>query len=127
MSNQKDLLETLLAFARDEQLTRVQFDQLAAADLIETTSEGVTLSADGREAVELYDPETLDATLPKFPHVHVRLTGTNGNAFAVLGKALRALKDASVSREEIDAYQSDATSGDYDHLLLVTMRTVDVR
>lgn len=62
----------------------------------------------------------------KFPHVHVQLTGQDGNAFMVLGLTQKAMRRAGVDQADIDAYHTEATSGDYDHLLAVTMQTVDV-
>jgi hypothetical protein len=62
----------------------------------------------------------------KYPDVCVQLTGQDGNAFMVMGLTQRALREAGVPKDEIDAYLADATSGDYDHLLAVTMQTVDV-
>jgi hypothetical protein len=63
---------------------------------------------------------------PKFPHVHIKLVGEDGNAFAVLGRVLRALKEAGVDRADVDEFQHEATSGDYDHLLQTVMATVEV-
>lgn len=45
----------------------------------------------------------------KFPDVEVQLVGQDGNAFAILNE-----------------YMNEAMSGDYDHLLAVTARTVAV-
>lgn len=56
----------------------------------------------------------------------VRLLGEDGNAFAILGRVSRALKRAGFSDEYIEGYVEEATSGDYDHLLQVTMGYVDV-
>ena len=58
--------------------------------------------------------------------VTVQLIGEDGNAFAILGKVRREMKKAGVAQEVIDQYQEDATSGDYDHLLGVTMEYVNV-
>lgn len=55
----------------------------------------------------------------------VKLTGTDGNAFAIMGKVTRALKDAGQG-DLVDQYRKEATSGDYDHLLQVTFEYVDV-
>ncbi len=63
---------------------------------------------------------------PRFPNVHVRLVGTDGNAFAVLGAVSRALRRAGVAKEERDAFFAEATSGDYDHLLATVRRWVEV-
>lgn len=58
--------------------------------------------------------------------ITVQLTGRDGNAFAVLGAVVSAMKRAKLPASDIDAYTKEATAGDYDHLLRVTMRTVTV-
>ena len=62
---------------------------------------------------------------PRYPDVHVQLSGEDGSAFAILGRVNRALRDARVPRAELDQFQMEATSGDYDHLLATAMRWVD--
>jgi hypothetical protein len=62
----------------------------------------------------------------KHPDVTVELTGTDGNAYAVLGRVRRALRDAGVSESEVEKFTSEATSGDYDYLLMTCMEWVDV-
>jgi hypothetical protein len=62
----------------------------------------------------------------KYPHVHVQLTGGSSNAFTVMGAATKAMRRAGVSQKDIDAYRAEATAGDYDHLLAVTMDWVNV-
>jgi hypothetical protein len=62
----------------------------------------------------------------KYPDVHVKLAGEDGNAFAILGRVQRELQRAGVPVEERNAYYNEATSGDYDNLLAVTCRWVDV-
>lgn len=64
---------------------------------------------------------------PKFPDVIVRLTGTDGNAFSVLGRCQRAAEDADVPKPEIDAFLSEAMSGDYQHLLRTCGRYFTVK
>lgn len=66
------------------------------------------------------------ATQPKYPEVKVQLTGQDGNAFAILGNVQREMRRAGVSKEERDAYMTEAMDGDYDHLLRVTMSWVTV-
>lgn len=63
---------------------------------------------------------------PKFEYIEVELTGNDGNAFAVMGKVIKALRKNGVSQEDISKYQEEAMSGDYDNLLVVTMKTVTV-
>jgi hypothetical protein len=58
--------------------------------------------------------------------IEVELIGHDGNAFAILGAVQRDLKRAGVPKEERDAYFTEATSGDYDNLLAVTMKWVNI-
>lgn len=53
------------------------------------------------------------------------LVGVDGNAWSVMGYVARAMKNEGMSREEVSAYQADAMSGDYNHLLCVSMKMVD--
>ena len=62
----------------------------------------------------------------KHPEITVQLTGSDGNAFSILGRVQKALRKAGVPREEQDAFMKEAMSGDYDHLLATVMRWVDV-
>jgi hypothetical protein len=55
----------------------------------------------------------------------VKLVGTDGNAFAILGKVNKALKAAGL-KNEASAFMTEAMSGDYDHLLQTAMKYVDV-
>lgn len=59
-----------------------------------------------------------------YPKPVLRLIGTDGNAFAIMGKALRVLKP--ISQDLADEYLVKAKSGDYDNLLAVTMEYCDV-
>ena len=56
----------------------------------------------------------------------VKLIGEDGNAFAIMGRVKKALKHAGADKEYIDKYLSDAISGDYNHLLAVSMEYVEV-
>lgn len=56
----------------------------------------------------------------------VKLIGCDGNAFAIMGNVKRALAKAGYSQEEVQRYFEEATAGDYDHLLQVTMNWVEV-
>lgn len=59
-------------------------------------------------------------------HPRVKLVGEDGNAFAIMGRVANALKRAGYSQEEIKRYIDEATAGDYNHLLAVTMKRVEV-
>lgn len=62
----------------------------------------------------------------KYPSITVRLTGTDGNAFAIIGAVARELR-REAGREVADEFQSAAFScGSYDALLQLCMRTVNV-
>ena len=63
----------------------------------------------------------------KYPQVKVKLVGEDGNAFAIMGRVITALKKAGVSAEEISLYQKESMSGDYDNLLMTAMRWVSTR
>ena len=56
---------------------------------------------------------------------HYDLVGIDGNAFNVMGYVRRAMKECGFSKDEIEAYTKDATSGDYNHLLVVSMDIID--
>ena len=60
----------------------------------------------------------------KYPHVNVPLVGHDGNAFAIIGRVTRALRQANVPVAEIEAFRIEAFNGDYDHLLQTVMKTV---
>ena len=53
------------------------------------------------------------------------LVGVDGNAFCVMGYVARAMRAEGFSREEIKAYQDDAMSSDYSHLISVSVDMVD--
>ena len=53
-----------------------------------------------------------------------KLVGENGNAFAIMGRVIRALKKAGQD-DKIEEFQSKAKSGDYDNLLRVCLEYVD--
>ncbi len=48
----------------------------------------------------------------------------DGNAFAIMGAVIRALKAAGQG-DKVPEYTQKATSGDYDNLLRVSMEYVD--
>ena len=58
----------------------------------------------------------------KFPTIDVQLTGSDGNAFAIIGKVKRALPS-----DVRDEFMNEAMSGDYNNVLATAMRWVNVR
>lgn len=62
----------------------------------------------------------------KYPHIKVKLVGTDGNAFAILGKVINAMRRNGCTEEQIMEFRTEATSGDYDKLLATCMDYVEV-
>jgi len=63
----------------------------------------------------------------KHPDIVIRLIGEDGNAFAILGLANRAMRKAGLPADERAAFQAEATKGDYDHLLATVMNWFTVK
>lgn len=57
----------------------------------------------------------------------VTLSGTDGNAYAIMGKVGRELRRAGYTEEQRNQYIEEATAGDYDNLIQVTMKWVNVK
>ena len=55
------------------------------------------------------------------------LTGQDGNAFGVMGRVKKSLRQAEVDKSVIEQYSKDAMSGDYDNLLRVSMAVLDAQ
>jgi len=53
------------------------------------------------------------------------LMGIDGNAFSIMGYVSGAMRSEGKSQEEIDAYITEAKSGNYDNLLCVSMDMID--
>ena len=56
----------------------------------------------------------------------LKLVGSDGNAFAVLGAARKAGRKAGWLPEKLKEYTDAATAGDYNNLLAVTMEWFNV-
>jgi len=56
----------------------------------------------------------------------LKLVGADGNAFAVLGKAIHTARCAGWSQEKIEEFRKKAMEGDYDHLLQTCMDYFEV-
>jgi hypothetical protein len=57
---------------------------------------------------------------PKHPEINVPLVGEDGNAFSILGRVKRIMRRAGIE-DQWDEFHAQATSGDYDNLLLTVM------
>jgi hypothetical protein len=62
----------------------------------------------------------------KYPNVIVKLTGQDGNAFAILGACQRAARRAKLSESDIEKFKQEATDGDYNHLLQTCMKWFNI-
>ena len=63
---------------------------------------------------------------PKYPDITVQLTGEDGNAFSIIGRVSRVMRHAAVPKEQIDAFRTEAMSGDYNGVLQAAMKYVNV-
>jgi hypothetical protein len=70
------------------------------------------------------EPDT--GTEVKFPDVEVQLTGEDGNAFSIISRVRRALREHA-SGDQIEDFTKEAMAGDYDHVLQTVMAWVNVR
>lgn len=64
--------------------------------------------------------------IPKYPDIIVNLSNEDGNAFNILNKVQKGLRNYAVPKEERDLFFNEAISGDYDHLLQTCMKWVKV-
>lgn len=58
--------------------------------------------------------------------ISLKLVGEDGNAFAILGRARAALR-SNGRASDIEKFTSEATSGDYVHLLVVCCEWFDCK
>ena len=72
------------------------------------------------------DEEEFDYPDNSITGVKLELIGQDGNAFSILGRASRALKNAKKYDEFWGEYEQKATSGDYNVLLATTMEYFNV-
>ena len=58
--------------------------------------------------------------------VDVQLTGTDGNAFVILGRVSQGIIEAGGEKSDVIDFQDEAMSGDYNHLLRTCIEWVNV-
>jgi hypothetical protein len=56
----------------------------------------------------------------------IAMIGEDGNAFACMGRVIKAMRKANVSTEIKDAFRAECMDGDYDHLLATCFKYVRV-
>ena len=57
-----------------------------------------------------------------YKKVSVELIGQDGDAFAIMGRVIRAMKKADIPKEIRNEYRREAMSGDYSHLIYTTLQ-----
>lgn len=80
-----------------------------------------------RKTVTFYKPEANNIVVPT-KNPSLKLVGTDGNAFALLGRAKdHNRKYRLYSGPDMSTIMDEATSGDYDHLLATLMHFFNVK
>ena len=69
---------------------------------------------------------TKEMTKPIY-NIDVQLTGRDGNAFSCMAHVVRALRKHGVKQVELDDFMDQAMSGNYNNLLQVCMKWVNVK
>ena len=65
--------------------------------------------------------------MSKYPNIKVKLTGTDGNAFSIMGKVKTALRTNGIPDSEVKLFLDEAMSGDYNKVIRTAMEWVTVR
>jgi len=63
---------------------------------------------------------------PRYPRVHVQLSGEGGNAVAIVGRVDQAMRRKGVNGVTRKLFREEAMSGNYDELIQTVMEWVDV-
>ncbi len=77
------------------------------------------------ECIELI-ASRVSPSIARYPAIEVAQSDPDGNALMLIGKVSKALRQAGVSREELAAFRTEATAGDYDNVLATALRWVTV-
>jgi hypothetical protein len=62
---------------------------------------------------------------PKYPDIKVQMVGKDGNAFSIIGRVTKALRNAGIPVEERKKFQAEAMATDYNNVLQTVMRWVN--
>jgi hypothetical protein len=90
------------------------------ANLAEACEEYARCGDGDVKASELYKEAQLQLSKRK---PALKIIGEDGNAFAILGKASRVAKENGMDWDKI---HKQATSGDYNHLLMIMMKYFNI-
>ena len=61
---------------------------------------------------------------PKYPNIRVQMVGRDGNAFSIIGRVTKALRNARVPVKERKKFQAEAMATDYNNVLQTVMKWV---
>ncbi|WBV42561.1 hypothetical protein [Pseudoroseomonas cervicalis] len=64
---------------------------------------------------------------PKYPLIEIDHGMVDGHALGVVSAVSSALRQAGVAKSEIDQYEREALSGDYQHVLQASLKMVSFR
>lgn len=66
--------------------------------------------------------------MPKYEDVYVGIdvNGVGGNAYAIIASVVSGMKSVGAPKSDIEAFRSEAISGDYEHLKEVCSEWVDI-
>lgn len=65
--------------------------------------------------------------MTKYPNITVRFLGQPHQPFPILAAVRAALRESEIPANEIAAFTAEATSGDFDHLMTVARRWVNIQ
>lgn len=97
---------------------------MQAIEITAPERESLYINPEGHSYARYVGIRIADSAI-KYPHVRVKLTGKDGNAFSILGICQRAAREANIPDGQIDAFMNEAKAGNYDHLLATCMRWFD--
>jgi hypothetical protein len=104
--------------------SRQTADQSAVVKLLNVTNRAAThAQRDANSRKHNMTKET--ETIAPLTDAVVVLTGTDGNAFSILGRIRRGILRSN-HPELVDQFVTEATAGDYDHLLVTCFKYVTV-
>jgi hypothetical protein len=63
---------------------------------------------------------------PLYPHIKVKLTSRDGNSLSIISSCGVAARKGKVPQEEIDRFNNEALSSDYDNVLRTCMKWFNV-
>jgi hypothetical protein len=60
------------------------------------------------------------------PMFNIEVVPNDGNAFSIMGAVSKAIRRAGASDEVIEQYRNESMSGDYDNLIAVAGKYVNI-